>query len=130
NPSSGYGRATATRAPARRSESCSSSSALRKPSVEPSETSSTPVACARRISGHNAVRAFRTQLLESRGPLERHRPYRRGTAHVEEGPIALLDRCDRRILTAPRECPDDRKASRDPRDLWSEERQPTCDQRE
>src|SRR5580704_5408876 len=101
-------------APALTSDSHSSRSAVRSPSVEPSETISTssgPLAHpAGRISGDGAAHALRAGGLEARRAQQRHRPHRRGSTHVEAGTVALLDRLHRRILATPRERPDDREA--------------------
>src|SRR5258708_20980683 len=69
--------AIATEAPARRREAASSSSALRSPVVEPSETISTSMAPAEAgglISGPAPVYAFHPAAFEARGP---HHPQRR-----------------------------------------------------
>src|SRR5258708_18647881 len=93
--------AIATEAPARRREAASSSSALRSPVVEPSETISTsraPAGAGGLISGHGPVDAFHAAGFEAGGPQQRDRLKGRCAAHVESGPVALLDRRHRAVL--------------------------------
>src|SRR5580692_2274984 len=118
-------RAIATRAPARSSESRSSSSARRKPAVEPSETISTsswrPARPTGLISGDGAADVLRACGLEAGRAHEGHGPHGRGTADVEAGSVALLDRPYGSILAPPGERPYDREAGGDARYLWREE---------